>query len=149
MNTPVQHTQSTPSEPAANPEIKQSKTDIRKTSPESPSLLMVVTLTPLERSKLAITKEISLSGGAKWVRLRLVLEPADQFQFYRAHVGPEGNESKIVSGWTPARKAPEGRVVILQIAADRLSPGQYQVLLKGKAADGSIEDAEGYVFTVE
>jgi hypothetical protein len=147
VNIPVQ-TENAPSRPAVAPTPEGSKEQLPKISPESSSATVIATLMPIERAQSTTKKRISVSNDAKWVRLRLVLQPADEFQFYRAHIGLEGNESKIVSGWTPARKAPEGRVVVLKIAADRLFPGQYLVLLEGKA-DGTIENAEGYVFTVE
>lgn len=83
-------------------------------------------------------RSVTVGGAMKVVRLHLVVE-ADRYERYSAVLlNGEDAELAAVSG-LPAGVLEGGKVVTLNLPADQLPAGDYQVSLNGISADGRPE----------
>jgi hypothetical protein len=93
-------------------------------------------------------KTLAIPSGTPSVQLRIDLEQGDDYQRYQAVLQTvEGREIWSRDG-LPARRTHWGQAVILKLPAPVLTPGDYELQLRGVAASGKFEDIGYYYFGV-
>jgi hypothetical protein len=113
-----------------------------------PELFPTLRLTPSrERGTGEKQSIIEISAANRGVRLQLVLERDDYRSYLVALRTVERGE--IARDEDLASRSVEGNAVVAwRLPARTLEAGDYTVDLKGRLADGSLEDAETYSFRV-
>ena len=91
---------------------------------------------------------LTIPAKASSVLLQLV-SPADDFALYQAELIASA-DAKVLwkSGKVKAQTSGEKRRIALRVRANLLPPGNYQIRLKGIAADGQSEELRKYAFKV-
>jgi len=117
----------------------------RNTGSHDPGKVLAITLTPgLTRSD-GLIKKISIPGEIGTVRLQLALTKNEYPKYKAILLTDEG--AKI---WTGETLYPEldGRFINVDVPAELLKPGEYQLRLSGQLAANTFEDLDRYSFRV-
>jgi hypothetical protein len=118
--------------------------NLRNTGSHDPGKVLAITLTPgLTRSDGDI-KKISIPGDTGTVRLQLALSKNEYAKYRAILLTDEGSE--IWSDTLPPDL--DGRFINVNIPAELLKPGEYQVRLSGQSEAGSFEALDRYSFRV-
>ena len=121
----------------------------RAPAPHEPGRVLAVVLTPgFTRDQGEGIKRISIPPGTDTVQLQLQIAGADQYQSYRALLQTTEGEEKLEANDLKPTKAGTSVVISLQLAADRLTRGDYYVRLSGLSPRGEYEDVGRYSFRV-
>jgi hypothetical protein len=92
--------------------------------------------------------KLVLTQSARLVKVQIGIEPEDEYQSLRVELrGPTG-QPVWTQGDLKGRHVRTGRSVILNLPANLLGAGQYELSLKGTAAAGTIDDIGYYYFDV-
>jgi hypothetical protein len=92
--------------------------------------------------------KLVLPESARLVKLQVGIEPEDEYQSFRVELrGPSG-QPVWAQGDLHGRQVRTGRSVVLNLPANLLGAGQYELSLKGTAAAGTIDDIGYYYFDV-
>jgi hypothetical protein len=117
------------------------------TSQPSQSVVSLALWPGLARSGHARPRLV-LPQSARLVKVQIGIEPEDEYQSFRVELrGPNG-QPVWTRGDLHGREVRTGRSVILNLPANLLGAGQYELSLKGTAAAGTIEDIGYYYFDV-
>jgi hypothetical protein len=119
---------------------------ITEQQPARPSILAFV-LSGLARDS-SEPKKLVIPSGTDTVRLQVELEPGDEYASYQAIIQTMAGEELLNRSGLRARATKLGQTVSLPLPANRLSPGEYELTLRGVNADGQIEDVGFYYFNV-
>ena len=93
-------------------------------------------------------KQVEVPAGTKVVQLRLDL-PAKEYPAYRAVLQTEKYLELPGLDQLKASTVGAGKVVVLNLPADLLTPGYYQVSLSGLTPAGELERIGTYPFQIE
>lgn len=85
---------------------------------------------------------------ARRVRLQIVIEPEDEYRRFRVELRAKGGRQVWAEDNLSARRGRAGQTVVINLPADILSAGEYELALKGVADDGRTEDVGYYYFDV-
>lgn len=108
--------------------------------------VLAVTLSPGVVRSSAKYGRIVITPDVNTVQLRLELM-ADQHRRYGAAVRAEDDEIFAQSGLEAVSSGAD-KVVLVNVSAKLLPPGDYRIRLTGEAPDGSFEDVGSYDFKV-
>ena len=115
---------------------------------ESGKVLAVVLTSGFTRDEGEGIKRISIPPGTDTVQLQLQIASADQYQSYRALLQTTEGVEKLKANDLKPTKAGMSVVISLQLAAERLTRGDYYVRLSGLNPRGEYEDVGRYSFRV-
>jgi hypothetical protein len=120
----------------------------RATKPSRPTVAAFVFAPGLARSSSEAEK-LNVPEGTQLVRLRLELESGDEYQFYRVEV----RDARGILVWNRgnlrrSRSAGAGGSVILDLPADTIPSGEYELRLAGANGKEKPEDLGYYYFTI-
>ena len=90
--------------------------------------------------------ELAIPRGDGVIHLRLLLEPGDDYPAYTAQLSSSAGDVVWEAVALPSERTQDGPTVLATLPAARLIPGRYEVLLKGRSADGTLEDLAVYRF---
>ena len=122
---------------------------VNQQTPETPrSIIASLTLLPGIGRGASTQPRLVLPANATVAQLQIGIDAEETYQSY-------GVDLRTVAGrpvWTrdslPARSARGGRSIRLTIPAGALTPGQYELRLKGKTEANVVEDVGFYYFEV-
>lgn len=119
----------------------------RQQIPHQPGKLHVATLTPGLTRDGGESKRISIPPDIDTVQLRLEL-PSNRYRSYRAEVVDD--EGKLIwsEGEIQSAVDTSPKFVELNIKRQLLLPGDYQVKVSGRLADGGTESIGSYPFRI-
>jgi hypothetical protein len=95
-----------------------------------------------ERPRLVIPQ------SARLVRLRVILEPDDQYKSFQLELRAQSGRQIWSQGGLSARTTRAGQAVVLNLPANIFDGGEHELALKGMTDDGRIEDVGFYYFDV-
>ncbi len=114
--------------------------------PSKPTFLAFV-LSSLARDP-GEPKELVIPSNIPTIQLKIDLEEGDHYQTHRAVLQTaEGHEILNQTGLS-ARRISGGKAVILSVPVRVLTPGDYELQLRGLVASGTSEDIGYYYFRV-
>jgi hypothetical protein len=121
---------------------------VRGLRPGAPRRVITAVLTPRAGTRSGgDVQQLSVAADTDAVRLELRLG-AEDFRSYSATLlNADGATVFNGDGLTPETSA-AGRVVVVNIPAQSVPPGEYQLRLNGLYEDGRSEAADGYRFKV-
>jgi hypothetical protein len=117
--------------------------------PRDPGRVLSVVLAPgLSRGDVEGSNRLTLPAGTDTIRLQLLL-PEDRHESYEATlVDAEGRT--LTTERNPRKEPVNGQpAVMLDVAASRVSAGDYRVKLSGVNADGNSESVASYSFRIQ
>ena len=118
---------------------------------EKPPLLGTIasiTLTPgIERDGGKV-KKLRLAPEVEQLRIQLDVRAEGQYESFRASLQTADGEEIWSRARLKAKRTPSGRFIFLTIDPSVLAPGDYVIILKGTAADHSVEEAGDYYLTI-
>jgi hypothetical protein len=92
---------------------------------------------------------LTLPPAARTVRLQLELNPADEYPTYRAELRTAKGTAVATRDPLKALAAGGGKAVTLELPAQSLPAGQYEVELLGRVEQGKLEEIAYYYFDVQ
>lgn len=112
-----------------------------------PPATLVVTLAPeqLRSKEGGVRERLELSGEVGFVKLQLRLR-ANDYESYRAEVLTDLAESRLREDGLRASAGTDGQIVVFKVPAERLDPGDYQLVLSGLTPQGNYEVVGRYYF---
>ena len=117
--------------------------------PRDPGRVLSVVLAPgLSRGDVEGSNRLTLTAGTGTIRLQLLL-PEDRYESYEATLVDA--EGRTLTTERNLRKEPvNGQPsVVLDVAAGRVSDGDYRVKLSGVNADGNSESVASYSLRIQ
>lgn len=117
--------------------------------PRDPGRVLSFVLAPgLSRGDVAGSNRLSVPAGTGTVRLQLLL-PEDRHESYEATLVDAEGRTLTTEG-NPRKEPVNGQpAVVLDVAASRVSAGDYRVKLSGVNADGNRESVASYSFRIQ
>lgn len=94
-------------------------------------------------------KKLVIQSGAIRVRLELSVESQIEYRSYSVRLKMVGGDYIQVQISPRTKRATSGKIVIVSLAADLFTTGDYLLQLSGVTASGVEEDVEDYSFSVE
>jgi len=92
---------------------------------------------------------LKIPAGAGTVRLRLEVNPAEDYPTFKAELRTAAG-AMVWNGETlRAQNSGGSKIVNLDVPAQRLRAGNYEIALLGRSDSGKLEDVAFYYFTVE
>jgi hypothetical protein len=114
----------------------------------SPAVASLVLLPGLTRSEERV-KRLSLNSSVQIVHVTIQLEGRDDYPRFRVEVRTRGGRKVLTLENVPKRRTDAGYSVSFDLPASALSPGQYEVVLKGILNQRSVSDIGYYYFRAE
>jgi hypothetical protein len=117
-------------------------------SPAPPSAVAALVLLPgLSRGSGGVPT-LTVNPTIGTVRLLVGIDPQDDYPRFKVEVRNQNN--KLVGGQNSLtlRKTRAGRTVVVDLSASKLTPGRYELALKGMN-EGAVEDLGYYYFDVQ
>jgi hypothetical protein len=91
-------------------------------------------------------KKLYLPSGARMLKLRLKLKGEVEYKSYQvALLTAEGSE-RWSQDMLQAQRTGPSRSIVLSLPARVLAEGDYELRLKGQAADGTLEETGDYYY---
>lgn len=113
-----------------------------------PLIASLVLVPGVSRSQAQVERLV-LSPAAQMARIEIQLEPRDDFPRFRAELRTKSGDEVLSQGNLQKRKSGPGFAVSIDVPASVLAVGEYELALKGIAADRSRQDVGFYYFAVE
>jgi hypothetical protein len=132
-------------------EVKEGPTPQPQPSPETPAppsaVAALVLLPGLSRGSGGVPT-LKINPTIATVRLLVGIDPQDDYPRFKVEVRNQNN--KLVAGQNnlTLRKTRAGRTVVIDLSASKLTPGRYELALKG-LNEGAVEDLGYYYFDVQ
>lgn len=117
------------------------------TKPTQPTVLSLALLPGIGRSGNNRPKLV-LPQSARLVRLRIGIEPGDEYKSFRVELLTQAAEQVWSQDNLSARTVRAGRAVVLNLPTSILVAGRYELALKGITDGGKTEDVGFYYFDV-
>jgi hypothetical protein len=95
------------------------------------------------------TEQIVLGGGTQIAHIEIQLEPRDDYPRFRAEVHTRGGKEVLSFGDLVRRSAAGAQSVSMDLPASTLSPGEYEIALKGFRDGETPQDVGYYYFRVQ
>jgi anti-sigma factor RsiW len=114
----------------------------------APLIASLVLLPGLSRSQARV-EQLVLSPGAQIARIEIQIEPRDDFPRFRAELRTKSGDEVLSQGNLAKRKSGSGFAVSIDVPASVLVVGEYEMALKGIAADRTTQDVGFYYFAVQ
>ena len=114
----------------------------------APLIASLVLLPGVSRSQSRV-EQLVLSPSAQIARIEIQLEPRDDFPRFRAELRTKGGDEVLSQGNLQKRKSASGFTVSIDVPATALVGGEYEIALKGLAADRTSQDVGFYYFAVQ
>ena len=108
----------------------------------SPATFLSFLLTPGLSRDIDSTKRLTIPATVSHLRLQLSLKRPGAYQRYQAVL----QRLDGANLWSRNLPRNSGRAVTVTVPAKLLPPGDYVLLLKGKTADGQLEEIDEYHF---
>jgi hypothetical protein len=102
----------------------------------------------LSRAQTRVERLV-LSPSVQIARIEIQLEPMDDYPRFRAELRTRSGEEVLSRSNLVGRKSGAGFVVSVDVPASALAVGDYELALKGIAADHSGQDVGYYYFGVQ
>jgi hypothetical protein len=116
---------------------------------ERPSLVASLVLLPgLSRTQTQ-AEQLVLSPSAQIARIEIPLDSRDDYPRFRAELRTKGGEEVLSRSNLPKRKSGAGFMISVEVPASALAVGDYELALKGIAADRTSQDVGYYYFAVQ
>jgi hypothetical protein len=112
-------------------------------TPKSGVGVLAVTLTPGFVRESSDWKKISLTPDKKTVSFRLDL-PEDKYVSYQAALQTLEEQNKLTRSGLKAR----ANLVLFDVLANILTPGDYRIVLSGKNSSGTSNEIGSYYFRI-
>src|SRR5262249_44371192 len=128
-------------------ELEREKTE-PTTNPIQPTILSLVLLPGTSRSSSS-RPTLVLSPSARLVRLKIVIEPGDEYKSFRVELRSQAGQPVWSQDHLAARTGRAGQAVVVTLPAKLLGASQYELGLKGITDDGNTEDVAYYYFDVQ
>jgi hypothetical protein len=107
---------------------------------------------------MALSPGLSRSGGArpelalrqatKRVQLQIGIEPEDEYSRFSVELRAQMGQQVWAKDNLRARAIRGGRAIVLNLPANILRSGQYELALKGATREGAVEEIGYYYFDV-
>ena len=107
-----------------------------------PATFLSFLLTPGLSRDIDSTKRLTIPSNISQARLQLSLKRPGSYQSYQAVLQTLDGANL----WSRNLPRSSGRAVTVTVPAKLLPPGDYVLLLKGKTADGQLEEVDEYHF---
>ncbi len=117
------------------------------TQPSQPAVVSLALWPGISRSGGARPK-LALPQAARRVQIQIGVEPEDEYQSFRAELRAPGGQPIWTQDSLSARRVRAGRAVILNLPANVLKAGEYELVLKGVTGKGTTEDIGYHYFDV-
>ena len=140
-----QNQRNQPEKKTDKPPPAQRKTDKLRPAPQP---IFSFLLSPRVVRDVDTTKQLIIPQKARLVNLQLDLRGADQYKSYHATLMTAGGDEVWKSSMLLAQLTRWGSAVILKLPAHVLTPGKYELTLKGVTADGNLDEVGYYYFSV-
>ena len=114
----------------------------------APLVASLVLLPGLSRAQTRV-EQLVLSPSVQIARLEIELEPRDDYPRFRAELRTRRGEEVLSRSNLVKRKSGPGFAVTIDLPASALAPGDYELTLKGIAADQTSQDIGYYYFGVQ
>jgi hypothetical protein len=115
---------------------------------ETPPVIASLTLMPgLVRSE-SRTQELVLPPAAQIAHIAIQLEARDDYRRFRVELRTRRGDEVVTLGSVPRRRTAAGDTVSFDVAASALAAGEYELALKGAAADQTFVDVGYYYLRV-
>jgi hypothetical protein len=116
-------------------------------SPSRPIIASLILLPGLPRSS-ADRPTLIVPRGAQQARLQIGLEKGDDYKRFNVELRTAGGQAIRSHNNLPARATRAGRSVVFSLPVSILSPGEYELALKGVTEKEEVEDIGYYYFSV-
>ena len=127
-------------------ELAKQKAQAGRTTDNQPALpttLLSFLLTPGLSRDVDSTKRLTIPSGTTQLRLQLRLKRPGNYQSYQAVLQTLDGANL----WSRTLPRSAGQNVTVTMPAKLVPPGDYVVILKGKTADGQMEEIDEYHFS--
>lgn len=121
------------------------ETDPGERVPLVPALVLAPGLTRGEST----IPELTLNASAQIANIEVRLEPRDEFPSYRAELLTRKGEEILAVSNLRRHQNGAASLVLLSVPVSNLASGDYELSLKGVAADRSMQDIGYYYFSVK
>ena len=128
--------------------IPESKEPPARDMSRAPVVASLVLLPGLSRAQTSVAR-LLLSPSAQMARIEIQLEARDSYPRFRAELRTRSGEEVLVRSNLARRRTGGAYFVVLDVPASAISPGPYELALKGAAADQALQDVGYYYFTVQ
>jgi hypothetical protein len=92
--------------------------------------------------------KLTIPAGVRTAQLHVGVDPLDVYQSFRVEIRSQQGKTVLTRDKLQARGGKAGRAVLVVVPAAVLSPGSYEVSLKGVTDQGKVEDVGFYYFDV-
>lgn len=92
--------------------------------------------------------QLVIARGTHIARLQIGLDPSDDYQSFRVELTTRAGRAVLSRDRMQPRSARAGRALILELPANSLDAGEYELALKGINDEGRVEDIGYYYFSV-
>jgi len=116
-------------------------------APRAPLIASLALVPGLSRGQARIERLV-LDPSVQIARIEIQLESGDDYPRFRAELRTRKGEEVLSRGNLASRKSGSGFVVSFDVPATALAVGDYELALKGIAADHSSQDVGYYYFAV-
>lgn len=127
-------------------EIAKQKTQTTRENNDqssSPATFLSFILTPGLSRDIDSTKRLTIPSDTTQLRLQLTMKRPGSYQSYQAVLQTLDGANL----WSRNLPRSAGRAVAVTVPAKLLPPGDYVIVLKGKTADGQMEEIDEYHFS--
>jgi hypothetical protein len=114
----------------------------------APLIASLVLVPGLSRAQTRV-EQLVLNASVQIARLEVQLESRDDFPRFRAELRTRSGEEVLLQSNLVRRKSGLGFTVSVEVPATALAVGDYELALKGIAADHSAQDVGYYYFAVQ
>jgi endonuclease YncB( thermonuclease family) len=102
----------------------------------------------LSRAQTRVERLV-LGPSVQIARIEIQLESRDDYPRFRAELRTKSGEEVLSQGNLAKRKSGPGFAVSIDVPASALAAGDYEMVLKGIAADRTSQDVGYYYFGVQ
>jgi len=111
-----------------------------------PSVISLVLAPSIVRDQAPGTKKLYLPQGARLLKLLLKITGELGYRSYQATLLTAEGAERWSQDMLQAQRAGSGRSIKLWLSTRTLTPGDYELRLKGYASDGTLEETRDYYY---
>lgn len=117
-------------------------------APSYATIASLILLPGVSRGAQGERQQLVLPRGARLARLQIGLEPTDEYKSFRVELSTRAGRVVLNRDNMRPRQTRAGRALILELPANALDAGEYELSLKGINDAGRVEDVGYYYFSV-
>jgi anti-sigma factor RsiW len=127
-------------------ELSEMQTQPARQRQIPPSALSLVLAPTVVRDQATGMKKLHIPQGVRLLKLQLNLKGEVEYKSYQAILLTADGAERWSQSMLRAERTDSGRAIILKLPSRLLAEGDYELILKGYASDGTLEETGDYYY---